>query len=222
MADYFPPKGVEVMPQPAQGGIGVAAQNPEDPAPFAQKQHRRHGQFVLADMVIGTTGPKGAAVLDVTLHSNALPDGNPFCRPPPPAAKPPAVKPPAIACPTAFIASTTNVAAREHKVSSYQAKWNCKSAPAARAHLVIAAIEHGGRWDEQFKNWFNEMFEGAIQDRGYRAMASSKAYQIISVAVRRAVARIHLAMYHLRYSAYRIVKPPPHLVYLLPPRQQAH
>jgi hypothetical protein len=66
------------------------------------------------------------------------------------------------------------------------------------------------------------MFKQAIEDKGYRAMAASKAYQIIAVAVRKAVAGVHIAMHHMRYSSYRIVKPPSHLVYLLPPRQQAH
>ena len=49
-----------------------------------------------------------------------------------------------------------------------------------------------------------------------------QTYQIIAVAVRKAVAGVHIAMHHMRYSSYRIVKPPSHLVYLLPPRQQAH
>jgi len=219
MADHFPPKGVQVMPEPepaaAAAGVG-AAQKPK------VKEHRRHGQFVLADIAFGTTGAKGTSVLDVTMHSNELPRHNQFCRPPPPAEIPPAVQPMPLraACPSAFKNNVTNDAARASKESFYKRKWNTEAAQGA--HLVIAAIEHGGRWDNSFKEWFDGMFKQAIEDKGFRAMAASKAYQIIAVAARKAVAGVHLAMHHMRHSSYRMVKPPPHLMYLLPPRQQAH
>ena len=217
MADHFLPAREDLD----EGPIGIgAAQPPIDLEEVDDHKERKNiGQ--VADLLIGTT--KGSTLLDVTIRSHALPTGNPFGRPLPNArSKPPAVKPVGgdKHGGAAYITNHTNNKSREVKVRLYGKNWNLTSSPGAE--WVVAAFEQGGRWHEPFVKWFDSMFDNAIEDTIYRSICKAKAYQIMAVAVRRAVAHCHLTMYRLRHTAFRIVKPPKELLYLLPLRQKAH
>ena len=217
MADHFLPAREDLD----EGPIGIgAAQPPIDLEEVDDHKERKNiGQ--VADLLIGTT--KGSTLLDVTIRSHALPTGNPFGRPLPNArSKPPAVKPVGgdKHGGAAYITNHTNNKSREVKVRLYGKNWNITSSPGAE--WVVAAFEQGGRWHEPFVKWFDSMFDNAIEDTIYRSICKAKAYQIMAVAVRRAVAHCHLTMYRLRHTAVRIVKPPKELLYLLPLRQKAH
>ena len=209
MKDYFAqakPKGASAS-APVHIGVSLNAQayeenKEEDPAAKKGKEAGVYGDLA----VISTNG---ATILDFTMRSYEMPRTNTFCRPPP-RNRLQQIK---LKCNAAHHPNSANNAARVDKFNLYKKKWNLDSNPDAK--LVIAAIEHGGRWDEPFKQWFDDMFKNAIEDKNERAWRRSKGYQIIAVAARKAVAGIQLASQRLSLSVYRIVDPPKELAYLL-------
>ena len=210
MADHFAQAAHANAKGPSKAPLGIgASRQVREQQENAQEEEMVKQAGVFADLLVRTIFD--TTLLDITLRSCELPRGNPCCRPPP---VDQAVKP-IISCNAANVPNAANKTARDQKLRLYNKKWNLDSKPGVK--LVIAAFEHGGRWDEPLMEWFDNMFKIAVKDNAERAWCKSKAYQIVAVAVRKAVAGIHLASHRPRLSAYRIVDPPKELKYLLDP-----
>jgi len=89
------------------------------------------------------------------------------------------------------------------KTSFYQSRWSLHHG----VRVLPSPFETGGRWHDEFKEFFGLCFHKSYRDKEFRSAAQNRARQAIAISLRRAVVQQHLQAHKDLHERYDTIHP---------------